>query len=128
MSSKFLASEFKSYQIVRLQHNNTCLYGEVIQVVAKRQLCWVRPLMLAIAPENEIYSFPGEDMPQVLDLRMSSDLFWPSDLFESASDAEVIPLLMQLEAIDFSSFDENKARACLHNFIKGFWLSRNISE
>lgn len=122
MSSKFFASEFKSYQIVRLQHNNTCLYGEVIQVVPKRQLCWVRPLMLAIA------SFPGEDISQVLDLRMSSDLFWPIDLFEFASDTEVIPLLMQLEAIDFSSFDENHARACLHNFIKGFWLSRNISE
>ncbi|MGF1489816.1 MAG: hypothetical protein ACFBSE_22245 [Prochloraceae cyanobacterium] len=128
MSSKSLNSEFKSYQIVRLRHNNTCLYGEVIQVVPDRQLCWFRPLMLAIAPENELTFLPGEEPPRVVDLRMSSDLFWPVDLIEPAADTEVIPLLMQLEEIDFSRFDENKARASLHNFIKVFWQSRNSRE
>ncbi len=128
MTFEFEQREFKTYQIVRLEHINTCLYAEVIQVVSERQLCWVRPLFLAISSPAEVGYLSAEENLQVIDLRMSSDLFWPIDLFQAASDTEVIPLLMQLEVKDFASFDENKARASLHSFIEGFWQSRNIRE
>lgn len=120
-----MQNEFRASQIVYLKHLNTSLYARVIQVVAERQLCWVRPLMLAIAPE-ELLS--DSDQPEVIDLRMSSDLLWPIDLFEPAVDTETISLLIQLKTIDFANFDEDRARACLHRFIQGFWQSRNSTE
>lgn len=114
-------SDFKANQIVRLESTNTRLYAEVIQVIPDRQLCWVRPLILAIDCGDE---FDWQETATVVDLRMSSDLLWPIHLFKPALDTEVISLLTHLEELDFTKLDENKARASLHDFIRGFWRSR----
>ena len=118
-------SQFKPREIVCLEHNNSYLYGEVIQVIHWRQLCWVRPIMLAIAPDRASYSSSNLEIIKLVDLSMTSDLLWPINLFRSALDTEVIPLLMQLEASDSASQDIQKARQQLHHFIDRFWQARN---
>ncbi len=81
-------TDFQPHQIVCLEHEGTCLYAEVIQVVVSRQLCWVRPLVLS-ALTNECSSEP----PSLIDVRSEADLIWPITLFRPALDTEVVPLL-----------------------------------
>lgn len=81
--------KFKSGQIVALEAEDACLYAEVIQVVSDRQVCWVRPLMLVESA--------AEGSPVSYDLRESSDLIWPLQLFRAALDTEAIPLLVELD-------------------------------
>ncbi len=115
-------SQFVPSQIVSLEHENNYLYCEVIQVVAERKLCWVRPLVLAVASVESDFT----EIKELVDLRMTSDLFWPVELFRPAIDTEVIPLLMQLEAGNCTSHDEKKARQQLHHFIDRFWQARSV--
>jgi len=98
-------------QIVFLEHRDTRLYAEVIQVVPSRQLCWVRPLVLITL----VY----EDS-QLTDLRSCSDLVWPISLFRPALDVEVIPLLTQMLASE-SSEQELVAKQQIHHFINQVW-------
>jgi len=86
---------FQPCQIVFLEYENARLYAEVIQVVTVRQICWVRPLMLAVFGCERT---PTE--PKLHDLRESADLLWPLNLFQPALDTEVIPLIGQLQAFD----------------------------
>ncbi len=83
------------YQIVCLEHGDQIFYGEVIQVVESRQLCWVRPLALAPIPTPENYF--GGKAPWI-DLRQTADVVYPLCLFRPALDTEVLPLLSQLLA------------------------------
>ncbi|MEN9566364.1 MAG: hypothetical protein RLZZ69_1560, partial [Cyanobacteriota bacterium] len=43
----------KVSQIVCLEHQNINLYGEVIQLIPHRHLCWFRPLCLVISAETQ---------------------------------------------------------------------------
>jgi len=43
---------FAPYQIVCLEHQQSYLYGEVIQVIESKNLCWMRPLLLAVFREG----------------------------------------------------------------------------
>lgn len=90
--------KFKPNQIVCLEHENTYLYSEVIEVVESRQTCWVRPLMLVVgSPGSELLSLVSPDQLSLYDLRLGADLLWPISLFRPAVDTEVIPLLLQLD-------------------------------
>lgn len=113
--------QFKPSQIVCLECKDTRLYCEVIQVVTWRQLCWVRPLILAEISEDSS-SMPSNTL---VDLRMTSDLFWPTNLFRSALDTEVIPLLTQLELLNYRAEEVRDASWQLHHFIHQFWQERN---
>lgn len=114
------ASQFQPRQLVCLEHEYTFLYGEVIQVIPERKLCWVRPLMLAIMTEN----IDGDELSNYLplktqiDLRLEADLILPLDLFRLAIDTEILPLLVRLENSDRSSETQLTARQQLHHFIK----------
>lgn len=112
------ASQFQPRQLVCLEHEHTFLYGEVIQVIPKRQLCWVRPMMLAIMSENidTLSSYPK--LEKQVDLRFGSDLILPLSLFRFALDTELIPLLVRLGNLDSSSETELTARQHLHHFIE----------
>ena len=81
-------------EIVCLEHQNLCLYAELIQVITARQRCWVRPLCLSVAPE--VIASPQLNRSVIYDLRTCSDLLWPLGFFRPAVDLEVIPLLAQL--------------------------------
>ena len=124
-----LVSDFKEQQIVCLEHESTYLYGEVIQVIHQRKLCWVRPLILAIAASNTNYSSGFSDLEEFFDVRDTSDLLWPIDLFRPALDTEIIPFLSNLESaiLDNDSDNHRKNSQKLHWFIKKVWqANRNL--
>jgi hypothetical protein len=106
---------FQPCQIVCLDHENTRLYADVIQVVDSRQICWVRPLMLTIVPDDNV-----NVLPTLYDLRQGADLVWPVTLFRPALDTEVIPLLMQLDAPDATA-DASDTHRQLSWFVRQVW-------
>jgi hypothetical protein len=112
---------FSPHQIVCLEHHHCCLYGEVIQVVESRQLCWVRPLFLTVISDcRPVYH--QLLMPKVvIDVRLTSDLLYPISLFRAALDTEVIPLLTQLETESFCLESQQKAKEKLREFITQVW-------
>ena len=103
-------SNFQPRQIVCLEYETTYLYSEVIQTVTERQMCWVRPLMLQVESEDRLY-----------DLRSGADLILSATLFRPALDTEVIPLLIQLEALPTST----NAHQQLSSFIRQVWQAHN---
>lgn len=115
-------AQFKPHQIVCLEHNHTYLYGEVIQVISARQLCWVRPLFMTIqeADSSEVSAFKR------IDLRYTSDLLWPARLFRPALDTEVLPLIAPFEE---SLTEDQQAKEHLHVFIRQVWYQyRGIAD
>lgn len=114
---------FQPRQIVYLEHLATRLYAEVIQVVASRQLAWVRPLLLAEFPvDNQLCV-----EPLIYDLRSGADLLWSLAVFRPALDTEVMPLLLQLLAADPPQEREAVAFTRLNQFIHQAWLAQQKS-
>ncbi len=117
------SADFRIHQIVYLEHQQTRLYAEVIQVVKQRQTCWVRPLILSVSPtkELEIARWP-EQVPKLYDLRQGADLLWPIALFRAALDAEVLPLLAQLQTTHGTDTLSSPSAHCqLNQFIRQIW-------
>lgn len=118
------SSNFQPRQIVCLEHLATCLYAEVIQVVASRQVGWVRPLLLVEFPiDNQPF---GE--PLIYDLRSGADLLWSLAVFRPALDTEVMPLLLQL--LGEEPPQENPEAAALtrlNQFIHQAWQAQQKS-
>ena len=107
----------KSGQIVRLACQQSNLYGEVIQIILSRQMCWVRPLMLVKQAEaTPEYSDP-ESFSMLYDLRQGSDLILPLLLFQPALDTEVIPWLMQLDSSNSKATTPSIAHQQLQGFV-----------
>lgn len=118
------AYTFQPRQIVCLEYKNTRLYAEVIEVVASRQVCWVRPLVLAVsATEDDLDSLllTSLDSLTVYDLRQGSDLVWPVRSFRPALDTEVIPLVMQLNDQETQTADTQEAHQQLSRFVREVW-------
>ena len=110
--------EFQPCQIVCLEYEHTRLYAEVIQVVTSRQMCWARPLMLAVCASDRDAIAPPE-LATLYDLRQDSDLLWPISLFRPAVDTEVIPLLVQLDTPETQT--NQIAHQQLKSFIQQVW-------
>jgi hypothetical protein len=116
---------FKSGQIVCLESDNYGLYGEVIQVITQRQLCWVRPLTIAIAISN--YDSSTYDLSskinadrEIIDLRSASDLLLPLTLFRASYDTEAIYILAELAAKQQTT-DRQQISVILNNFVQRIW-------
>ena len=120
MQDNYLENIFTSGQIVCLESGNSYLYGEVIQVVTKRQLCWVRPLTIAVTTDNNSSSFDVNEDKSIIDLRSASDLLLPLTLFRASYDTEVISILTELAAKE-QSLDKQQMSSCLNGFIKQVW-------
>jgi hypothetical protein len=109
------AQKFQPRQIVCLEHNNTYLYADMIEFIESRQMCWVRPLMLAVLEtESNLLLTLG-------DLRQGADLLWPASLFRPALDTEVIPLLVQLGVSETQAVSNSDAHQQLSNFVREVW-------
>lgn len=114
--------QFTSHQIVCIEGKTAFLYGEVIEVIVTRQLCWARPLLLAqfsnssLAPRT---NFPTID--RIIDLSEGSDLVLPLSLFRSALDTETIPLITRLNSLDSSLEDQQIVSKELNCFIQQVW-------
>ena len=109
------AHKFQSRQIVCLEHESTRLYAEIIEFVESRQVCWVRPLMLAVLEVD------SDSLLTLYDLRLGADLLWPASLFRPALDTEVIPLLVQLNDSDTSKVNRSEAHKQLSGFVREVW-------
>jgi hypothetical protein len=112
-----------SHQILCLEHEETKLYGEVIQVIADRHLYWLRPLALL----QQQFDRWGDLAPATTlsDLRRGADLLWPQRLFRVALDTEVIPVLARLDSTKadlaiLSPEDSVKAQAMSHRQLQAF--------
>lgn len=89
-----MTEPFQPHQIVCFANGQTHLYGEMIQLLASRGQCWVRPLLLA--DYDQAFTADGW-IPYPLewvDLRGSSDIVYPLDCFRPAYDQELLPLLL----------------------------------
>jgi hypothetical protein len=112
---------FQGNQIVCLEHENSFLYAEVIQVIEARQTCWVRPLIL------KVFSFKNNNLPEfdddrnIFDLRESVDLVLPISLFRLALDTELIPLLSELDNLESTEEDLILTRKQLRQFVENIW-------
>ena len=117
------ASQFQPRQIVCLEYETIRLYSEVIEVVVSRQLCWVRPLALAVSQvDHDPLSLFSPEQTIVYDLRQGADLLWPASLFRGALDTEVIPLLVQLEnPNDVQLANNSEAHKQLSRFVLKVW-------
>ncbi len=114
--------KFQPRQIACLEHENTRLYTEVIEVVLSRQICWVRPLMLVVsAAGNDVLPVASPEQLTLYDLRLGADLLWPVKLFRPALDTEVIPLLVQLNDPDAQTTDNSDAHQQLSCFVREVW-------
>jgi hypothetical protein len=87
-------SPLRPSEFACLEHQDTLLYTEIIQVVEKRHRYWARPVLLCerLTQEDRL----TESLPTVYDVRSCSDLLWPRSLFRSVLDTELIPLLAHL--------------------------------
>ena len=120
MIDDFLPS-FAPYQIVCLEHQQSYLYGEVIQVIESKNLCWMRPLLLAVFPRvvGTVDNFL--EAKELLDLRFTSDVAYPLALFRPALDTEVIPLIGQLETLDETKEPNPSSKQKLRQFLEQIW-------
>jgi hypothetical protein len=106
-------------QIVCLEHQGNKLFGEVIQLIPHRNLCWFRPICLVISNDREGQTSFELDC---IDLQSTSDLFWPANLFRPALDTEAISFLAQLNDLRHHSIGiTSKNYKYLHEFIQQFW-------
>ncbi|QOV24269.1 hypothetical protein [Anabaenopsis elenkinii] len=104
-----MSLEFQPGQIVSLDHSDKNLLAEVIQVVVARQLCWLRPLLLANCTQ---------ETPLIIDLRDASHLLCPLNLVRPALDTEVITFLSQILAKEPKSQLDSTAQRQYYQFIQ----------
>jgi hypothetical protein len=123
LSKEFMqfSCSFQPCQIVCLEHQQTVLYAEIIQILATRSMLWLRPLMLAVGPVLNRPAF-ADELRELYDLRHGADLVWPQSLFRLALDTEVIPLLTQLQSLPppepgFSPIAHDRLRS----FVQQVW-------
>ena len=111
---------FRENQIIYLEDANTRLYGEVIQLITTRQMCWLRPICLVISdcPED-----PTSEDFRLVPLNSTSDIVWPTCLFHSALDTEVISFLVHLENTDKLKSTNLSSRQYLNQFLHGVWIA-----
>ena len=105
--------QFSPNQVVCLEQGELLLFGEVVQMVPERSRCWVRPLAMAqVVPESL-------KLLLLYDLRESSHLVLPAQVFREALDTEVIPIMGALFHPEKEVVVDNSdaARISLHQFI-----------
>lgn len=114
--------EFSPNQVVCLEQGRLRLFGEVVQMVPLRSRCWVRPLAMAqVLPESLQLSL-------LHDLRESSHLVLPAQVFREALDVELIPLMSALfhpEKENEEQMDSEAARHALHQLIRQISIDRS---
>ena len=117
MTDKNPTVEFKPDQIVCLDRENLHLFAEVIDTISITSRCWVRPLAIArFNPESSQLEF-------LHDLRDTSQLILPTELFRDALDTEVLPLISELFDPEKDSARLPNAQRVLHQFITDLYRS-----
>ena len=111
---------FKESQIICLEYDTTRLYGEVIQLILDRGMCWFRPICMTISnAESDLDS----EQYSLIHLRSGSDLLWPTTLFRPALDTEGISLLVDVDDNNKLKQDKNSCRQHLNQFVRQVWAA-----
>lgn len=116
MQNQSIINNFSPNEIVCLKHNNKSLYCEVIQIVEKRNMGWVRPVMLVNISDNIYYNL--DEKAEIYDLRLSSDLLWDLSVFLPVLDTEYITFFCKLEELDWNEKNINFAKQKLKHFLE----------
>jgi hypothetical protein len=113
MIEKNLPVEVKMARIVCLdsRQGKDRLFAEVIETIFISSRYWVQPLALARSNPDRF------ELEFLYDLRDTSQLILPIDLFRDALDTEVIPLISELFHPVEGSTKSINAQAALHQFI-----------
>lgn len=109
---------FKINQIICLEYQHTCLYGEVIDLLPQRRRCWFRPICLVTTNFDNSQAL---DSRQVFNASSGSDLLWPTILFRSALDTEAISFMTELKNVNESLTHKIPIRQHLNKFIQQVW-------
>lgn len=109
---------FKPHQIVCLEYQNTCLHGEVVQIIESRQLCWFRPLFMVNSHGDNNNILLREEL---IDVRFSSDLLWPISLFRPSLDTEYLTFLSLPSKIEQQTPTKSTLSQCVNQFINLVW-------
>ncbi len=120
-------NNFLPEQIVCLENEGSCLYGEVIQIAESGSMFWLRPLMLA-SWSSGVNPQSGEPPEELYDLREGADLVWPMTGFRAAFDTEVIPLLAALAGKEREPRYAILAHRQLRLFVDRLWESQQKSN
>jgi hypothetical protein len=132
-------TDLRPHQIFYLEQDNSRLYGELIQWVAERNLCWLRPIALCCLPETADHtanqssfaalsfaasaaSAASTDSGAAIlyDLSQGADLICPDSLLRLALDIEVLPVLAQLHSLKPELAPPQNAHR-LRQFIQQLW-------
>ena len=116
-------TDLRPHQIFYLEQGNTRLYGELIQVVVERNLCWLRPIALYYGSQNPVD--PSEQVSTAIlyDLSQGADLICPDSLLRLALDTELLPLLTQLHSLKTEPAPVSQNAHRLRQFIQQLWQS-----
>jgi len=113
-------SESQLHTILCVEHENCCLYAEMIQLAECRPLYWVRPIALRVAlPPSPYPKEVLDDKFTLHDLRQEVDLLLPCCLFRSAFDTEFLPLLVALSSQEQKNNGDRPHHERLRHFISG---------
>jgi hypothetical protein len=113
MTDKNSPVEFIMARIVCLdsRQGKDHLFAEVIDTIAISSRYWVKPLAIARSNSEKF------ELEFLYDLRNTSQLILPIDLFRDALDTEVIPLISELFHPTEGSTRSVNAQTALHQFI-----------
>jgi hypothetical protein len=103
---------FQPGQILYLENGDTRLYAELIEIIATRELYWVRPLFLVDQISGSLLTSNLDDV---------SDLLWRDEFFEAALDTEVITFFTQSSIAQTKSELDVTQRQKFTEFIQSFW-------
>lgn len=123
---------FQPHQILYLACDQSRLYTEVIEILAERQLAWVRPLVLVTPEETlplaassvlglgEAHAWP--------EAPMAPDLLWPLAQFFPALDTDFIDLLATLPAQMAKRSNPRPSRSvAVSQFTRRLWEAAGAS-
>jgi len=112
-----------THQIVCLECDQTRLYGEVIQVLERRKLCWMRPMVLVDGALMDTFKDPqGMAHDGIYPITDGPDLLWPLDQFRLAFDTDVVPLMVAIQTLKANQTECHQAgNQRLRDFIDHLW-------
>jgi hypothetical protein len=115
---------FRPQEIVYIEDNGLRLFAEVIQTIPDRNRCWVKPLALA--------KYTDFQFRLLHNLHECAQLILPIDLFRSALDTDVIPVMMELFQLEkMPDLDPDLTLICrqaLHCFVENISIDRIIDK
>ncbi|MEM6835759.1 MAG: hypothetical protein AAF609_02805 [Cyanobacteria bacterium P01_C01_bin.120] len=105
------------YQVVYLESEDARLYGELVQHVEERHICWVRPISLQLATSTAV---PVE----FLDVRNGPDVICADHVIQPVLDTDWLAILATMST-NKTECDYPKANQHLREFLAHLLTSKS---